>query len=334
MYSIVIILCTCSLSQEAAWSFLFVSLLPLFSPSCSSHPPSQSSFSFSVLFLSAPHSLSPMLHGKGDAKVVWQANHPSPSQMQKLRGTKDRWKESSRWLVGWCRTDVWMKGWEDDVWEYRRIWKQEEGGGKRRHNASVKMIIREAPLTIFSPTPLLFTPLLPSCPFFTHLPSPLLLLTTSLVCLLIRAGGTIVPLLPVFGNPALKQSLFTQAVAQPGPFPSLQLGQVWLSLFRKCYNKPLSQPLRGSHYDSSIPLCHFTLPPSLSPTLLPLSSTVITLFGYSPSVCARPSLYFLPLSASDLHIVHHQWPGESHLPGVWEREINTQRKKKQGKDGV
>ena len=75
-------------------------------------------------------------------------------------------------------------------------------------------------LFFFSP------PLLPSCPLFTHLPSPLLLLTPSLVRLLIRAGGTIVPLLPVFGNPGLKQSLFTQAVAQLGPSPSLQPGQV------------------------------------------------------------------------------------------------------------
>lgn len=76
-------------------------------------------------------------------------------------------------------------------------------------------------------TSLFFSPpLLPSCPLFTHLPSPLLLLTPSLVCLLIRAGGTIVPLLLVFGNPGLKQSLFTQAVAQLGPSPSLQPGQV------------------------------------------------------------------------------------------------------------
>lgn len=80
---------------------------------------------------------------------------------------------------------------------------------------------------LFSPTPLVFTPpLLLSCPFFTYLPSPLLLLTPSLVRLLIRTGGTIVPLLPLFGNPGLKQMLFTQAVAQPGPSPSLQQGQV------------------------------------------------------------------------------------------------------------
>lgn len=99
----------------------------------------------------------------------------------------------------------------------------------------------------------------PPRPFSTYLPSPLLLLTPSLVRLLIRAGGTIVPLLPLFGNPGLKQTLFTQAVAQPGPSPSLQLGQVWLSLFSKCYNKPLSQPPKLicsplSFHSPSIPL--------------------------------------------------------------------------------
>lgn len=159
-------------------------------------------------------------------------------------------------MVGWCWKEVWMKGWEkktrtrEDGWEDRRVWKQEEDDGKRRHNASVKkkIKIREAPLAIslhpslflhiplpphplflsgshsilLCPTPLLFTPFFPFCPFYTHLPSLLLLLTPSLLCLLIRAGGTIVPLLPVFGNPGLKQSLFTQAVAQPGPSSSLQ----------------------------------------------------------------------------------------------------------------
>ncbi|CAB1455602.1 unnamed protein product [Pleuronectes platessa] len=70
-----------------------------------------------------------------------------------------------------------------------------------------------------------YPPVLPSCPFFTHLPSLPLLLTPSLARLLMRAGGTIVPLLLVFGNPGLKQSLFTQAVAQPGPSASLRPGQ-------------------------------------------------------------------------------------------------------------
>lgn len=115
-----------------------------------------------------------------------------------------------------------------------------------------------------SPPHLLFLPPPPllSCPFFTYLPSPLLLLTPSLVRLLIRAGGTIVPLLPLFGNPGLKQTLFTQAVAQPGPSPSLQPGQVWLSLFSKCYNKPLSQPLRLIHSAS------ISFPSTSSPVFL------------------------------------------------------------------
>lgn len=174
--------------------------------------------------------------------------------------------------------------------------------GKRRKKKKKKIKIRGAPLAIslhpsllsspspshphplflsgshsllLSPTPLLLsffsTPLpfffSPLAPFSPTSLSPLLLLTPSLVCLLIRAGGTIVPLLPVFGNPGLKQSLFTQAVAEPGPSPSLQPGQVWLSLFRKCYNKPLSQPLRLIHS----PLSFRSLPPSLSPTLPPLS---------------------------------------------------------------
>lgn len=117
----------------------------------------------------------------------------------------------------------------------------------------------------------------PPPPLFTYLPSPLLLLTPSLVRLLIRAGGTIVPLLPLFGNPGLKQTLFTQAVAQPGPSPSLQLGQVWLSLFSKCYNKPLSQPPK-----LICSLCLFTLPPSFCPTLASLS------FLYSQNVILVP----------------------------------------------
>lgn len=102
-------------------------------------------------------------------------------------------------------------------------------------------------------TSLVFTPLF--TPFFNYLPSPLLLLNPSLCCLLIRAGGTIVPLLPLFGNPGLKQTLFTQAVAQPA---SLQLGQVWLSLFSKCYNKPLNRPPRLIHFPSSIPSTSFS----------------------------------------------------------------------------
>lgn len=110
-----------------------------------------------------------------------------------------------------------------------------------------------------SPHLFFFTPLLSSCPF---LPSLFLLLTPSLVRLLMRGGGTMVPLLPMFGNPGLKQSLFTQPVAQPGPSPSLQPGQVWLSLFHECYNKLLSQPLR---------LIPSPLPQSPSPTLSPLS---------------------------------------------------------------
>lgn len=187
-------------------------------------------------------------------------------------------------------------GWEgDDSWGDTRIWKQD--GGKRRHNESVERKNRDEdqkgtachlPPSLFfstsppslnplllsgshplliSPTPLLFSPALPSCPFFTHLPSPLLLLTPSLARLLMRASGTIAPLLPVFGNPGLKQSLFTQAVAQPGPSPSLQLGQDWLSLFHKCYNKPLSWPLLLIQPPLSSPSSTIssTLPPLVSP---------------------------------------------------------------------
>lgn len=76
-----------------------------------------------------------------------------------------------------------------------------------------------------SPPHLLFLPL-PFSPLSPISPVSLLVLTPSLVRLLIRGGGTIVPLLPLFGNPGLKQTLFTQVLAQPGPCPSLQLGQV------------------------------------------------------------------------------------------------------------
>lgn len=69
-------------------------------------------------------------------------------------------------------------------------------------------------LFFLPPFPLL--PLLHPPPFPASAPHP------HLLCLLIRAGGTIVPLLALFGNPGLKQSLFTQPVAQPEPSSSLQ----------------------------------------------------------------------------------------------------------------
>lgn len=53
-------------------------------------------------------------------------------------------------------------------------------------------------------------------------PSPPLLLTPSLVRFLIRAGRTMVPLLPLFRNTGLKQMLFTKAAPHPRPSPSLQ----------------------------------------------------------------------------------------------------------------
>lgn len=153
-----------------------------------------------------------------------------------------------------------------------------------------------------------FSPFSPLAPFFTYLPPLLLLLIpTFLVCLLMRAGGTIVLLMPVFG---LKQSLFIQAVAQPGPSPSFQQDLVWLSLSHKCHNKPLCWLLH-----SSTSLCLFPLPHlCFQYFLLPLSPTVITSTVFSQSATFQlwdgvgvSQIYIL------LHIVHQQWPGESHL---------------------
>lgn len=168
----------------------------------------------------------------------------------------------------------WLRRWKNmgtkgRWWDTIQVWKkdQDQSSTSRHLPPSLSFSPLPPPTPSYVPvrfpiapalphTASFYPPLLPSCPFFTHLPTPLLLLTPSLGHrLLIRAGGTIVPSLPVFGNPGLKQSLFTQAVAQPGPSPSLQLGQVWLSLFHKCYNKPLSQPRRLMH--SPLPFrCH------------------------------------------------------------------------------
>lgn len=92
--------------------------------------------------------------------------------------------------------------------------------------------------------PLSLPPHLSPCPFFTYLPSPPLLLSPSLVRYLIRAGRTMVPLLPLFGNPGLKQMLFTKAVPHPRPSPSLQPSPSLIE----------SASARINHWASFIPL--------------------------------------------------------------------------------
>lgn len=102
------------------------------------------------------------------------------------------------------------------------------------------------------PTSLIFTPPhLSPCPLFTYLPSLPLLLTPSLVRFLIRAGRTMVPLLPLFGNPGLKQMLFAKAVPHPRPSPSLQLSPSLIE----------SASARINHWASFIPSS--SPPPSL-----------------------------------------------------------------------
>lgn len=172
---------------------------------------------------------------------------------------------------------------------------------------------------LLCPTPLLFTPLLPLLhppPFPASAPHPISALPLNKSW---RDNSTIV---------AHVWEPWTETIAV---YPSsgtawtlffITAGQVWLSLFCKCYNKPLSQP----PWLITL-LCLLALPPSLSPTLPPLSFLYIqlyldflTLYVLAPaSSCydCCPLIYILFITSDQ----------ENH---IYQRrsEVNTQRKKK------
>lgn len=102
-----------------------------------------------------------------------------------------------------------------------QVWGKE--GDQKHLSIPLQLLsLQGSPSLLLYPASLIPPPHLSPCPFFTYLLSPPLLLTPSLFPFLIRAGRTMVPLLPLFGNAGLKQMLFTKAVPHPRPSPSLQ----------------------------------------------------------------------------------------------------------------